>query len=231
MATKTSTTRLDVVAREAANSRENRRLRRQGLVPGVLYGQDKDPLTFAVGARELSHALKGAGAVVELALDGQTAPAVVKDTHKHPVRGEVLHIDFLRVDLDTAIQATVPVTVTGGDDAPGVKEGGVLAQVTLEVTVEALPAELPEAVEFDASGLEAAGTATLADLQLPSGVTLVDDAETVLVTITVPTPEEADEPELEAETEVVGEATSGEDAGEGGEGESGDAAADAPEAE
>lgn len=233
MATKTDTTRLEIEAREAQHSRANRRLRREGKVPGVIYGRGQDPRSFAVDALELRRALAASGAVFELALDGDSTPAVVKDTQRHPVRGEVMHIDFVRVDLNTAITATVTVTVVNGDEAPGVVDGGILTQELNEVEIEALPSDVPDAIEFDASGLQAADTVYLNALTLPSGVKLTADdetaAETVLVSITTPASEVEDEPAIEAETEVVGEAEGGEDAGQGGEGDSPDTSADETE--
>lgn len=219
MATKTDTTRLTIEPRAPQHSRGTRRLRREGKVPGVLYGRGGDPVSFSVDARELRHAMAASGAVFELTLENQTTPAVVKDTQRHPVRGEVMHVDFVRVDLNVAITATVPVTVVGAENAPGVRDGGILSQETNEVTVEALPANVPDAIEFDASGLEATDTVYLDALQLPEGATLVADApgEVVLVTITTAGPVEVEEPGIEAETEVVGEAPAGGDDGDEGE--------------
>src|SRR5213596_1496527 len=92
--------KLSISRREAGHSRATRRLRREGLVPGVLYGGDGEPLAFQVDERELRHALHASGAVIELALDGKSTPAVLKDSQLHPVRGQTLHVDFLRVRLD-----------------------------------------------------------------------------------------------------------------------------------
>src|SRR4051812_50148668 len=127
------TTRLNAQPREASGSRAMRRLRREGRIPGVLYGGTGEPVPFEVDARELRHALPGAGAVLEVALDGETTPAVVKDTQRHPVRGETMHVDLLRVRLDVAIHATVLLDLVGVEEAPGVKEGGVLEQVAREL--------------------------------------------------------------------------------------------------
>ena len=93
------TTKLSIDAREPSSSRATRRLRRQGLVPGVLYGGGEDPLPFAVDERELRHALAARGAVLELQIAGSSTPAVLKDSQIHPVRGETMHVDLLRVDL------------------------------------------------------------------------------------------------------------------------------------
>src|SRR5579884_2591667 len=97
-----------------------------------------------------------------------------------------MHVDFVRVRLDRPVQATAVIELQGVEDAPGVREGGVLEQITREITVEALPRELPETIPFDASGLSINDTVTLAQLPLPSGVTLIDDPETTLATLTPP---------------------------------------------
>ena len=141
-----------------------------------------------------------------------------------------MHIDLLRVRLDVAIQATVVLDITGADEAPGVKEGGVLEQIMREINVEALPTDIPESVAFDGSGLEPAATVTIADITAPANVTLLDDPEAVVATITAPRLEVETEEEIETETEVVGE---GEEApeGEAAEGEAAEEGEAAPERE
>src|SRR5947209_12767027 len=125
--TTVETAALAVERREPAGSREARRLRRTGNVPGVVYGGGEEPATFQVEARTLRHALAHAGAVLDLSIDGaRPSPVVVKELSRHPVNGEILHIDLLRVRMDQAIQATVVLELVGAEDAPGVKEGGVL---------------------------------------------------------------------------------------------------------
>jgi large subunit ribosomal protein L25 len=205
-------TRLDALPREIEGSRTNRRLRRSGRVPAVLYGGEGEPLHFSVDARELSHALRSTGAVIELAMEGQTATAVVKDQQRHPVRGEAIHIDFVRVRMDVAIQTTVTLDLQGVDDAPGTAEGGVLEQQLRELNVEALPGDVPESIEHDASHLEAGATVTVADLTAPSGVTILDEPDAVVASITLPKLEPDPVDEVETETELVGE---GEEAAEG----------------
>lgn len=205
---KSQSTNLAVATRQPAHSREIRRLRRSGRVPGVLYGLGNDPVALDVDERELRHALAATGAVLELSFDGGTSePAVVKDAHRHPVRGQILHIDFLRVDLKQAIEAQVTVELLGAEDAPGVKDGGILTHETREVTVEALPNDIPETLQVDVSGMESAATLTLADVTAPEGVRIVadDPSAIVIASVTAPTVETEPTDEVEAETEVVGE--------------------------
>jgi large subunit ribosomal protein L25 len=226
MATKTDSTSLEITPREPGSSRATRRLRREGRIPGVLYGRGQDPVAFDVDARELRNALAGSGAVLDLAVQGKSSPAVLKDTQIHPVRGEIMHVDLLRVDLTQTITATVPVELVGAEDAPGVREGGVLEHVTREVLIEALPGDIPESITFDVSGLQINDTVTLDALEAPEGVTISHEGdEAVLVTVTPPRLEQELD-EIEAETAVVGEAGAApEGAAEGdGEGEEPDAA-------
>jgi large subunit ribosomal protein L25 len=224
---KAQTTQLSVAAREAASSRESRRLRRTGAVPGVLYGGGEDPVCFSVDARELRHALAGVGAVLELSVDGgNSEPAVLKDMQVHPVRGEFIHVDMLRVDLNVAIHTTVPLELSGAEDAPGAKEGGVLEHITREVNIEALPSDIPESLALDVSTMEINDTLTLAAVTPPQGVTILDDVEeTVVATLTPPRLAEEEEEAIEEETELVGEGE-GEAAAEA-EGATGEEAASA----
>jgi large subunit ribosomal protein L25 len=199
------TTRLNAALRTAEGSRAARRLRRQGRVPGVLYGGTGEPVPFDVDARELRHALHARGAVLEVAVGDETTPAVLKDAHRHPVRSETMHIDLVRVRLDVAIQAMVTLELTGVEDAPGVKEGGVLEQPVRELNVEALPTDLPESIIFDASNLAIAATVTLAEVTAPPKVKILDDPETVVATIVAPRLEVESDEEIETETALVGE--------------------------
>src|SRR3954463_4960182 len=128
------TSTLSLTARDPEGSRNARRLRRSGLVPGVIYGGGDTPTHFAVDARILRNTLARSGAILEISLDGaKGAPVLVKDVQRHPVRGEAVHVDFLRGDMNETIQTTVAIELTGIDEAPGVVEGGVLSQDTREV--------------------------------------------------------------------------------------------------
>jgi large subunit ribosomal protein L25 len=214
--------------RSERGSRAARRLRRDGLVPGVVYGgADGDSTSFKVDSRALRQVLVDGSALIDLEVAGRTRPVIVKDQQLHPVRGEVVHIDLLEVRLDEKIQTTVAVHLEGGEEAPGIKEGGVLEQVTHQLNIEALPTAIPEYVPVDVSGMEIAATMNLSEVPLPEGVTFLDDPEdTVIATVVVPT--EVEEPEIEEETELVGEGVEGEEV----EGEEGaEAEGEAPAAE
>ena len=204
---------LSLSARAPEGSRSVRRLRRDGLVPGVVYGGGDEPATFAVDARILRNTLARSGQIIEISLDGAAAtPVLVKDVQRHPVRGEAMHVDLLRVRMDQAIHATVQVELVGGDEAPGVVEGGVLSQETRELNIEALPGDIPDSIRHDVSGMNINETLTLGALSVPEGVKLLDDPETTIASVTPPTAEPVEE-EIETETELVGEeAAEGEEA-------------------
>ena len=210
---------MTVTKREHLGSRETRRLRKQGIVPGVLYGRS-EPIAIAVEARELRRALTGkAGlhSILDVEVDGTGAShaSILKEYQLDKVRGGVTHIDLQEVRLDRPIHASVAVHLVGGEDAPGVREGGVLSQPLRELNVEALPLEVPEHIDLDVSHMAMGDTLRLADVVLPDGVTLLDDLETVAATVTAPSREE--EPEAEVvlgedgePIEVEGEAAEGE---------------------
>jgi large subunit ribosomal protein L25 len=210
-----STTKLEVKSRDGAGSRAARRLRRSGRVPGVVYGGGGESLGFDADARELRLALAASGAVLDLSIDGAKAtPVVLKEAQRHPVRGETVHVDLLRVRLDEEIHALVPLELTGVDDAPGVKEGGVLEQITRELNVEALPTDIPESIVHDIGEMQIGETILLSAIVAPQGLTLLDEVEeTVIATLSPPKLQAEVAEEIEAETELVGEGEEAEEAG------------------
>jgi large subunit ribosomal protein L25 len=198
---------LEVDARPERGTRATRRMRREGIVPGVVYGGtgQEDAVSFKVNARVLRHVLIDGSALIDLKVDGKTLPVIVKDRQLDPVRDEIIHIDLLEVRLDEKIQTVVGVHIEGVDEAPGVKEGGVLEQVSHQLNIEALPTAIPDNIVVDVSGMEIAATMHLSELKAPEGVEFLDDLEeTIIATVVVPT--EVEEPEeIEEETELVGE--------------------------
>jgi large subunit ribosomal protein L25 len=216
-----TSTKLEVRSRDAEGSRAARRLRRSGRVPGVLYGGGGDSQGFDVDARELRLALARSGAVLDLGIDGQKAtPVVLKEIQRDPVRGETVHIDLLRVRLDEAIHAVVPLELTGAEEAPGVKEGGVLEQITRELNVQALPTAIPESIVHAIGEMQIGDTIGLDAVAMPEGVELLDDLEeSVVATLSPPKLQVESDEEIESETELVGEAT---EQAEGADSESSD---------
>jgi large subunit ribosomal protein L25 len=208
--------KLVVSQRSQLGSAESRRLRRQGLIPGILYGQS-EPVPIAVGDRELRAALTtsaGSHAVLDVAIDGGSAhSAILKDFQRDKVRGTITHIDLQEVRLDQPIQTSVAVTLVG--DPVGVREGGVLNQVTNEVAVEALPLEVPQHLEADVSELGIGDTLRLSQIAVPDGVRLLDDPdETVLASVQLAREEVVEEPEEGEEAEEGAEPEAGEEGAE-----------------
>jgi large subunit ribosomal protein L25 len=228
--------KLTVQERESRGSAESRRLRRDGLIPGVLYGRGKEPHAICIPERELRRVLTGEGglhAILDVVLEGQktTHPSILKEYQQHPVKGGIIHVDLQEVRLDQPIQARVVVELIG--EPVGVTEGGVLSQVNREITVEALPMEVPEHLDLDVTGMAIGDTLRLADLGEREGVTYLDDPEeTVLATVTMPTrfvepePEEVEGEELEEGELPEGEVPEGEEAPAEGEGEGEEASGD-----
>jgi large subunit ribosomal protein L25 len=226
---------LDVEDRPERGTRAAKRLRREGYVPGVVYGGGSGECTsFKVNALTLRHVLVDGAALIDLKVGGKTRPVIVKDRHQHPVRDELLHIDLLEVRLDETIQTQVNVHLEGAEEAPGIKEGGVLEHITHQLNIEALPTDIPDSIHVDVSGLEIAATMHLSEIPAPQGVTFLDDPEdTIIATVVVPT--EVEEPEIEEETALVGEdgepLEEGAEPAEGEEGAEASAEGDAPPAE
>ncbi len=217
--------KLKAAPRTEFGSRTSRRLRRDGLVPGVVYSGGSEARAFKVSERDVRSVLADGAALFDLEIEGgKVVPVVVKEQQLHPVRGSLQHIDLQEVRLDEAIQAEVAVELEGGDSAPGVKGGGVLEHVTREVTVEALPAEIPDRIVADVSAMEINDTLQLSALVVPEGVKLVADEpdEVTIATLSPPRVEEEPEPAVEEEAELVGEEGEAPAAEEAGEGEGGD---------
>ncbi len=213
--------KLQVRERERRGSADARRLRREGFIPGVLYGSGKEPHAICIPERELRRVLTGEGglhAILDVFLEGQktTHASILKDYQQDPIRGHISHVDLHEVRLDQPIQASVSVHLVGGDDAPGVREGGVLSQPLREINISALPLEVPEHIDLEVSHMTTGDTLRIADIEVPEGVTLLDDPETVVATVTAPTREiEVEEEEVEGE-EVEGEAAAEGEEAEGG---------------
>ena len=199
--------KLEVHAREARGSRASGRLRREGLVPGVLYGAGKEARPFTVQERELRRALGGGHglhAILDVVIEGQQRPhhAVLKEYQLDPTRAKLLHVDFHEVRLDQPIHMQIAVELVGV--AEGVARGGVLAQPLREVNVEALPMQVPERITFDVSALGIGDCARVADLPAHDGVKVLDDPDSVVASVMQPTrelPEEAAEVAPEAAEE------------------------------
>jgi large subunit ribosomal protein L25 len=218
-------TSLLAASREPGHSRDARRLRREGLVLGTVYGGGKDPVSFQIDARILRNTLARASAVIDLQIDGSSGePVVLKERVRHPVSGDTMHIDLLRVDLLKAIQTQVAIELIDVDESD-VKVGGVLENTVHEITLEAVPTAIPDVIQLSIAGLTVGGTVTLADIKPPEGTTVIGDPELVIAAIRTSRAMLAESgSEIELETEVVGEGTPAAEADGDGDG---DAATDA----
>jgi large subunit ribosomal protein L25 len=213
--------KLEVQERESVGSTESARLRRDGFIPGVIYGRGKKPHAIAVPERELRAVLGGPHghhAILDVVLAGQktTHASILKDYQVDPIRGRITHFDLHEVRLDEPITAQVAIELTG--ESPGVKEGGVLSALVREVSVEALPLEMPDRLVLDIGGTEIGSTLRVADLTAPEGTQILDDPDTVVVSVAAPrveVEEEVPEEELaEGEELPEGEEPSAEAEGE-----------------
>ena len=203
---------LDARAREGRGKNAARRLRVQGMVPAVLYGDGNVSSALAVPEKIVDYTLQHVGdnALYDLSIgEGSNATARVVDVHRNPLTGRLVHVDFAPVNMRERIVVTVPVVVVG--ESPGVDEGGVLQQDAFEVEVETLPGDIPQELEVDISGLAVGENVSIGNIRLPEGVTLISDAEEVAATVTTPT--EVTEDDLEAAGIV--EEPSDEEAAEG----------------
>lgn len=157
------------------------RLRRAGKVPAVVYGLGVDPVSISVPALELAHVLSGeagANALINLDLNGERVLTLARQIHRHPTRGEFVHVDFVRIRRDVAVSADIPVNLNG--EPKGVKDGGLLEQLMFSIAIEAMPGNIPVSIEHDISGLEIGEQVLVSGLALPDGVTTpVDEAQVV----------------------------------------------------
>jgi len=211
--------RLVVQERDSCGSRESRRLRRDGFVPGVLYGSG-NPRAFYVNERELRRVLTGdhgLHAILDVVLDGQEKAhhAVLKDYQLDARRSTLMHVDLHEVRLDRPIQTQVAIEAVGTPE--GVTQGGILQVLVHQANVEALPMEIPDRLEVDVTALNIGDSAQMAALQVPERVTLLDDPETVIVAVIAPRALELPEDLVEEGEELEEEEGEAAEAEEGAE--------------
>jgi large subunit ribosomal protein L25 len=192
--------KLEAQERDTTGSSATARLRREGLIPGVLYGRGKKSHAIAVPERKLRTALSGSAgrhAILDVVLEGQKTShaSVLKDFQVDPIRGRITHFDLHEVRLDQPITAQVAIELVG--ESPGVKVGGVLSSLVREVSVEALPLEIPDRIVLDIGSSEIGTNLRVADLAPPEGAQILDDPDTVVVTVAAPRVEVEEVPEEE----------------------------------
>ena len=221
-------TKLQAQVREGAGKGAARKLRASGRVPGVLYGQGRDPVSISVSSQELLHlfhASGGATMLVDLEIDGREHLAIPREVQRDHIHSRFIHVDFLAVNRNEKVTLSVEVHEIG--EAPGVKLGGVVEHHLREVEVECLPSDVPEGIEADISRLELGDMLRVADLRPPAGVAILTDDDQPIISIITPAAlrteadlllpgEEAAPVEIEAEEPAAeaGEAAPPGDAGE-----------------
>ena len=204
--------------RSVLGSRPSGRLRREGKVPAVVYGLGTDTVSVTVPARELQHILageSGANTLINLDVEGESVLTLARQIHRHPTRGELVHVDFIRISRDIAVSAEIPVHLLG--EATGVRDGGLLEQLLFNLTVEAMPGNIPVSIEIDVTSLAIGDQLRVEEIPLPEGVVTHAEPEFVVAQVAAP--------------RIATEAGEGEE-GELGEGEVAEGgAADGPAAE
>ena len=173
--------------RPAAGKGPAGRIRREGLVPAVVYGLGAENVSVSVSSRELVHILSGGSGMntlITLKIDGADELAIARQIQRHPVKGTVIHVDFVRVRADQTIQAEIPVHLVG--EAEGAVRGGVLEQLVHTLTVEAKPSDFPPSIEHDVTAIEIGGQVYVRDLTVPAGVTVLQNEDDLVAQISAP---------------------------------------------
>jgi large subunit ribosomal protein L25 len=207
--------------RTQTGTRPAGRFRRDGLLPAVVYGLGAEPVPVVVPVRELQqilHGEAGANTLITLEVDGSAQLTLARQIQRDPLRGQLVHVDFVRVRADQAVSAEVPLHLTG--IAAGVDEGGMLEQQLFSVRVQAKPADIPNAFEYDVSALFIGGQVHVGDLALPPGVELMHESDELVAAVAAPraveVAEEAEGEEGEAGAEAADAEADATESDEGG---------------
>jgi large subunit ribosomal protein L25 len=210
--------------RDVAGKGAARKIRATGRVPAVLYGPQLDAMRLTVDERQLWHALHtdaGTNVLINLAVDGDSFLTMPREVQRDIVRGTLLHVDFLRIRRDVAIQVDVPIHLTG--EAVGVTEGGVIEHHLWELRIECLPANVPESIEADVTRLTIGDSLHVSDLRIPQHLTVLTPEEETIVSVVPPPVLEIPEEAAPEEELPEGELPEGEEAPEGAEAREGEA--------
>lgn len=206
---------LEAEAREETGKNVARKIRREGKIPGVVYGRERSPQPLIVDPLKLKGKLD-ANAIVDLIIkddegEDSTETVMIKDYQKHVIKNELLHVDFHHISMDETITVTIPIETVG--KAFGVQEGGVLQQLMREVEIECLPTDIPDKFELDITELDVGDSLQVSDLEIGDEIELVSSLDDVIVTVVTPSEEITEEVEEELldveglEPEVIGEET------------------------
>ena len=176
---------LEVQSRDRIGTRDVKRLRRTGAIPGVVYGGGSEPRSIVVQSSVLRAALtgdQGRNAILHVSIDGgPTVPSILKAWQMDPIKDKLRHFDLQEIALDKAIVANVSVALQG--ESPGAKIGGALNQTVHQVRIQALPNEMPNQLQIDISGLQVGGSLRVSEIVIPKGATLLDDSDTIVVAV------------------------------------------------
>ncbi len=204
---------IDAVSRDVQGKGASRRLRREGMVPGIIYGGGKPPQMFATNHDDMIHHLENEAFyshILKVKIGGRSEQVVLKDLQRHPSRPFVTHIDLQRVLMDEEIRMTVPLHFEGEEDCPGIKAGGTALHAMSDLEIECLPSDLPEYIAVDMSEMELDGVVHLSEVKLPKGVTLVGadqiDEDNDPIVASVEIVRVAEEVQPAAEEDIEGEA-------------------------
>lgn len=208
---------LEAKKRDKVGKIATMQLRQDGYLPGVLYGHGAENLHLALPEAEMMAFFRGRGRILNLAVEGQSERAIVKDIQYDAMGNEIIHLDLLRIRLDEVISVSVPVKIVG--TAPGVEEGGIQEVLRNEIQVKCLPTNIPESIEVDVSELGVQQALHLSDVTLPEGVELDDEPEYTVVSIVLKAAEPEPEPEAEEGEEGAAEGEEPKEGEEPAEGE------------
>jgi len=220
-----ATVSFNATAREGTGKGAARSLRREGLVPAVIYGHGRDPISLSLNARDLDKMLghiQAESTVIDITVGGQTAKTLIREIQRHPIKRQILHVDFQALVAGEKVTVSIPITLTGIPE--GVKlEGGVLDQTLRELEIEVDPSSIPDHAELDVSAMVIGDSLHVSDIKLPEGVEILDDPETSVAVVAAPRAVIEETPAAEgvegapegaAEPEVIGKGPSDEE-GEG----------------
>ncbi len=197
--------------RAERGSRPAGRLRRAGVVPAVVYGLGGDTVSVSVGSRDVTHILaRGANTLITLRLAGDDQLTLARQVQRHPTRGDILHVDFIRVSTDVAVTAEVPLRLNG--EPEGVRNGGLLEQLVFGLPIEARPQDIPTEIEADVSALQIGDQLRLTDLTLPPGVTPTIEPDALIAQVVAPRVAEEAAEAAEGEAAEVAEGEEGAEA-------------------
>ena len=206
--------KLTATTRKETGKEVAKKLRREGMLPGVVYGHKTDPIPLTLELKPLIALLeggKGESKLINLSVEGNGGPSektvMIKELQIDPLTRHYLHIDFFEVSMDEEVTLSIPITLTG--DAAGVEMGGVLQQVRRELEIKCLPSQIPDSISVDVSPLNIGDSIHLKDVSLPSGIKVLEDEDLTIVTVLAPTVEKEPVAEEVEEAEAAEAAEAG----------------------